>query len=596
MRCTTIQEEMARSVGSSSDAGVAQKLPAPKQCETPRLAKSALDNPQVAIETPVTLKLKRPSSKTPISRFEIELCDELTGEKKTEKIEDPEVWTSQAGADGSFEYTLQMQLDAGRRYRAQVFAVGTGAKQNGMRSKPLTFSTPMPRVPPPERPAKPEADDVQQTELVMTFTLPKSDAPITQIEVLFREDNDLFQDSEAWDEMDLLPELWKDSTDSIFIDKLDSLEPGTRYLIKWRVRSEEWSDYSEELSVCTAPADPTAPSQSASPSGLTTSASPTTPAASAAPKKAAPEVCKAPEQVSSRQEEVTIALTKPKSETAVQHFEFLMRQGTNADYPKMRSYPKIENLSLWEALPAEETFTYTLTGLVPGATYFVKVRAVGTKEAKRRNKWSEEARLFTTEYSPPEAPAEPSCSGQQQNALELVLAKPASVDEITALELATQRVPTEGEEEPDWDHHLLGPDTVSWTVPDLLPGQRYRCMLRAKAAIWGPWSDVMEASTSIAAVPPPVNPEAAAPPPVNPELEEAEGEETIENHKAEAQRLFKNLAQKDLSKPKHRDVINQFLAQTVEHLRARHAALSNRCYSELSLTRMSHGAVAPQSP
>ena len=66
----------------------------------------------------------------------------------------------------------------------------------------------------------------------------------------------------------------------------------------------------------------------------------------------------------------------------------------------------------------------------------MKVRAVGTADAKRRKKWSEEVTISTMEYSQPKAPAELSCSGQQQNALKLVLEKPASVDEITAVEIS----------------------------------------------------------------------------------------------------------------------------------------------------------------
>ena len=157
----------------------------------------------------------------------------------------------------------------------------------------------------------------------------------------------------------------------------------------------------------------------------------------------------------------------------------------------------------------------------------MKVRAVGTADAKRRKKWSEEVTLSTMEYSQPKAPAEPSCSGQQQNALELVLAKPESVDDITALELATQRVPTEGEEEPDWEYQKLSPVDISCTVQDLLPGQRYRCMLRAKAAVWGPWSDVMEATTSAAPVPTPLPAEASS----TTDPEEAEEEEALEDYK-----------------------------------------------------------------
>ena len=43
---------------------------------------------------------------------------------------------------------------------------------------------------------------------------------------------------------------------------------------------------------------------------------------------------------------MTIKLTKPKSETPVQLFEFLMRNGTNAEYPK--KWQKIEEISLWQ--------------------------------------------------------------------------------------------------------------------------------------------------------------------------------------------------------------------------------------------------------
>lgn len=296
MPCPAAQEEKAlykqtkpdaeaMEVGGNSDVGAAQKLRAPKQCEVPRLARPAPDNPQLATDTTVVLVLKKPASETPISRFELELYDELSGKKTSEKIEDADLWMSQAHADGSFEYTLQLPLDAGKGYRVQVFAVGTGATQNGMRSKPFTFCTPKPRPPPPECPAKPEADDVKQTEFVLTFKLPVSVAPITQVEVLFREDNDLFQDAEDWDQFDLLSFQWKDSpVGTSFIDTLESLDPGTRYVVKWRVHGEEWSAYSEELSVKTQSAEPSAPTQSASPAGPATSASPTTPAAPAAPK------------------------------------------------------------------------------------------------------------------------------------------------------------------------------------------------------------------------------------------------------------------------------------------------------------------------
>jgi hypothetical protein len=269
----------------SSDAGAAQKLPAPKQCEVPRLARPAPDNPQLATDITVVLVLKKPASVTAISRFEVELYDELSHKKTSEKIENAELWTTLADADGSFEYALQQPLHAGKGYRVQVFAVGTGATQNGMRSKKFTFCTPKPRPPPPECPEKPEADDVKQTEFVLTFKLPVSVAPITQVEVLFREDNDLFQDAEDWDQFNLLS-VWKDSpAGTSFIDTLESLDPGTRYVVKWRVQSEEWSAYSEELSVKTKPAEPSAPTQSSAlPAGPATSVSPTTPAAPAAPK------------------------------------------------------------------------------------------------------------------------------------------------------------------------------------------------------------------------------------------------------------------------------------------------------------------------
>ncbi|KAL3928708.1 MAG: hypothetical protein SGPRY_002276 [Prymnesium sp.] len=501
-------------------------LPAPKQCEPPRLAQSVPGSPLLATDTVVTLQLKKPRSETKISCFEIELVDELAQNKISEKIADENIW-SQAGTDGSFEYTLQQQLVMDRKYTVKVFAVGTGAKQKGMRSKPFSFSTPKPPPPPPERPAKPEAQVVEQKDLVLAFTLPSSVAPIQQFEALYCEDK-LSCSPENWDEIDL--PLPKDDGHVTFKSPLGGLEPGTCYLIKWRVRSEEWSAYSDELRVDTAQPVSTA-----------------TPTAGTTPKKACPDVCKAPEQVSSSQEEVTIALTKPKSETAVQRFELQIRNGAMADFPK--KWQTIEQTSLWDGIPADGTFTYTLNGLVPGATYFVKVRAVGTKEARRRNKWSEQARLVTTRESPPEAPAEPSCSEQKQNALQLVLTKPESVEQITALEIATQRVPMKDEEEPDWEYDLLGPDAVSWTLTDLLPGRRYRCMLRAKAAVWGPWSDVMEASTSTAVAPPAVLAEAS----FAAELEE-EAEEAVQNHLAEAQRILRSLAQKDLTKSKQKEV------------------------------------------
>ena len=571
-------------VRSSSDAVAAKKPPAPKQCEEPRLARPAPDDANLATETMVTLMIQPPDSVTPISQFEVELYDELTSEKlAVEKIEDTDLWTMQAG---SFEYTLQQSLDKGKPYSVKVLAVGTGARQKGHRSRPLIFSTPKPWAPPPERPARPTADVVDQTQVVASFTPPKSVAPITQVQVLYREDNELFQDSEDWDELDVLwkdPREWKPNNP--FIESFEPVEPGTTYVIKWRVRSEEWSEYSEELSVRTKPAEPSLPAQAASPAGPAFSSS--SPIASAAPKKAAPEVCKAPTQVSSSQEQVTIEITKPKSQTAVQLFEILIRKATSDEEKAKKidaaeKWPKkwqnIEDTSLWQDLLDESTFTYALTGLVPGASYFVKVRAVGKVDAVRRKKWSEVARLTTTEYSPPEAPSEPKCTSepkgeQHQNTLQLELAKPASVDEITAMELAIQRVTMEGEDEPDWEYHKLGPDDLKWTISDLLPGQCYRCMLRAKAEVWGPWSGVMDASTSAAPAAPPFAPEEAASTAGPEENLDNQDAEALDDHTDEARRLFQKLSQMDLSKPKHRDVINHFLAVVVKHLRSRQEAL-----------------------
>ena len=458
-----LARQEAKAAKAAEEAKKRTKPAAPKQCDAPRLQDGK------ASETGAELILKVPFSETRISKYELEVRD--VSAQQSSRAYKPVVEIVPVEHDlpegEDFRYPLKTSLEPGKEYTVKVRAVGTEPViQKGLVSKPLSFTTALPPLQQgkPHQPVKPLLQEQEENRIAVLLQKPESDSPIIEMEVWYR------QVDGEWKEPEPVPpqDLRDSPAGKTFLFSLEDLDSSTKYEIKYRAKSDGWSDCSDSIV------------------GMTKKKT----------KPNAPEKCRKLELAGDglELESVKLQVYKPRSETQLQMFEIryadvtLLGAGQRPEYPQKPLQLKAEKTKLWERVPADSSFDYTLEGLTPDSKYSVQVRAVGTKEAVRRKgdkSWSDPVEVQTKACVLPAQPDVPTLDGTPTDlTIRLRLCMPSSDDPIVTMELFAET--EDGEDRIKWTlidkdfENVEANDNFTFEAHDLEPAQRVRFTLRAK--------------------------------------------------------------------------------------------------------------------